>query len=87
MGLYETKLSLLEIKLGLIKTKLGLIFKPKTDKNWSSKTTRENTETNFSLLKLVLGPLDKIFKNDQDASKAPPQISKIFQVKMGWDLT
>ena len=30
-------------------------------------------------------PIDKIPKISPDSSKVPPQISKIFQVKMMWD--
>ena len=47
----------------------------------------EPTKIGFFPIKTCFGTIDKIPKIGPDSSKIPPQISKIFQVKMGCNYT
>ena len=69
-----------------IENKIGPIennFRPSENKLGFPKAKIEPTKIGFVPIKTCFGPIDKIQKIGPDSSKIPPQISKIFQVKIG----
>ena len=69
-----------------IENKIGAIennFRPSENKLGFPKAKTEPTKIGFVPIKTCFGPIDKIPKIGPDLNKISPQISKIFQIKIG----
>ena len=86
----KTKLGLLKNNFRPIKNKIGPIennFRSSENKLGFPKAKTEPTTIGFVPIKTCFGPIDKIPKIGSDSNKISPQISKIFQIKMGCNFT